>query len=211
MRLPTPTPTERPMPIDRYPDVHASAHLPPDLNVTPAAIAAFDALVHELHPDAVRVDITRLRRIAGWLADMPREQAHQEIDARLLRLHELCSMATDPDWECDPAVRKRLELLCAYVDRDDDMIPDRIPLLGHLDDVLLIELAWPAFVEEVEDYRDFCAYRSHEHPNGDAAGKRAAWIRDRLDELALIERRLRVHEYHYAPAFHPADTPFKVF
>ena len=89
MRLPTPTPTERPMPIDRYPDVHASAHLPPDLNVTPAAIAAFDALVHELHPDAVRVDITRLRRIAGWLADMPREQAHQEIDGAAIFLPAL--------------------------------------------------------------------------------------------------------------------------
>ena len=88
------------------------------------------------------------------------------------------------------------------VERDDDLIPDGEPLLGRLDDVLLIELAWPAFAEESEDYRDFCDYRDHEHPGGDAARKRATWLRDRLDELALWQHRVRVHEMHYV------DAPF---
>ncbi|KRD30524.1 hypothetical protein ASE35_17565 [Lysobacter sp. Root916] len=208
MRMPHPTPTSQPLPFES--DRAPVPSLEPAMAVTPAAIAAFDALVHELHPDAARVDATRLQRLAAWLSAMPKEDARAVVDQRLQRLQELRAMLADPDWDCEPGVRARLDKLLAYVDDGDDLIPDRIPLLGLLDDVLLIELAWPAFAEEAEDYRDFCAYRELRHPHANGAELRASWVRERLDEIALLQQRVRVHEHHYAPAFHAAQSPFRV-
>ena len=99
-----------------------------------------------------------------------------------------------------PAVERARTWLA---DRDDDLIADHEPLLGLLDDVLLIELAWPAFADEAEDYCDFCAYRSVEHPPGSPADQRAAWVRDRLAEIALWRHVLRVNDSHYAHLGHP--------
>lgn len=208
MRMPHPTPTPEPLPFER------DSALPryvqpyePAMAIAPAAIAAFDALVHELHPDAARVDASRLQRLAGWLAALPASEARRVIDERLQCLQDLRAMAADEAWDCDPALRRRLDQLFAYVDDGEDLIPDRVPLLGLLDDVLLIELAWPAFAAEAEDFRDFCAYRRIEHPPGDAAQQRAAWVRDRLAELALLQHQARVSDSHYVNG----RTPEPVF
>lgn len=208
MRMPHPTPTPEPLPFER------DSALPryvqpyePAMAITPAAIAAFDALVHELNPDAARVDASRLQRLAGWLAALPASEARRVIDERLQCLQDLRAMAADEAWDCDPALRRRLDQLFAYVDDGEDLIPDRVPLLGLLDDVLLIELAWPAFAAEAEDFRDFCAYRRIEHPPGDAAQQRAAWVRDRLAELALLQHQARVSDSHYVNG----RTPEPVF
>ncbi|QWF18754.1 hypothetical protein [Lysobacter capsici] len=206
--MPHPTPTPEPLPFER------DSALPryvqpyePAMAITPAAIAAFDALVHELNPDAARVDASRLQRLAGWLAALPASEARRVIDERLQCLQDLRAMAADEAWDCDPALRRRLDQLFAYVDDGEDLIPDRVPLLGLLDDVLLIELAWPAFAAEAEDFRDFCAYRRIEHPAGDAAQQRAAWVRDRLAELALLQHQARVSDSHYVNG----RTPEPVF
>ncbi|QQQ03037.1 hypothetical protein [Lysobacter enzymogenes] len=206
MRMPHPTPTAEPLPFERAPPHHLQPY-EPAMALRPAAIAAFDALLHELHPDAARVDADRLQRLAAWLAALAPEQARHVVDERLRCLQELRTMAADPAWNCEPALRRRLERLFAYVDQDEDLIPDRVPLLGLLDDVLLVELAWPAFAAEAEDYRDFCAYRRLEHPSGDAEAQRAAWARDRLAELALLQHHARVSDSHYANG----RTPEPVF
>lgn len=207
MRMPHPTPTAEPLPFERAPPPHHQQPYEPAMTLRPAAIAAFDALVHELHPDAARVDADRLQRLAAWMAGLPPSQARRVVDERLQCLQDLRAMAHDPAWDCEPALRRRLERLFAYVEQDEDLIPDRVPLLGLLDDVLLIELTWPAFAAEADDYRDFCAYRRLEHPAGDAAAQRAAWVRDRLAELALLQHHARISDSHYANG----RTPEPVF
>ncbi len=209
MRMPHPTPTAEPLPFERdsaLPRLHRQPYARA-MAVAPAALAEFDALVHELHPDAARVDAARLQRLADWLSALPPSQARRAIDERLHCLQDLRAMADDPAWDCDPALRRRLQRLSAYIDQEHDLIPDGQPLLGLLDDALLIELAWPAFAAELEDYRDFCSYRRLERPTGDPAQQRAAWARDRLAELALLQHQARVSDSHYANG----RTPEPVF
>ena len=169
------------------------------------AVAQFDAFLHELHPDAVRVDIDRMQHLLDWLLSLPDAEAHDVLDRRMRRIDELRAMVADPEWDADEAMRARLGKLFAYIDRDDDLIPDHEPLLGLLDDVLLIELAWPAFADEAEDYRDFCAYRNVEHPPGSPEEQRSAWVRDRMAEIALWQHQLRVNESHYVYRGHPEE------
>jgi uncharacterized membrane protein YkvA (DUF1232 family) len=112
-------------------------------------------------------------------------------------------------WDPPDAVRARLAKLLGYLDQDEDLIPDREPLLGKLDDVLLLELAWPAFASEAEDYRDFCAYRTEHGPAGTGDEQRAAWIRDRLAEIQLWQHHMRVNASHYSYKGH-AEVPFRI-
>lgn len=203
MRLPVPTPTVDPLPYEelkeRSEETRVSVPLRND------AVARFDAFLHELNPDAPRADPDRIQRLANWLVTLPDDTASDVLDRRLRRITELRAMLDDPDWDADDATRARLEKLFGYIDRDDGLISDHEPLLGLLDDVLLIELAWPAFAEEAEEYRDFSAYRSDEHPVGSGDEQRAAWLQDRLAQIGLLQHQLRVSDSHYVHRGHPEE------
>lgn len=200
MRTFIPTPTVDPLPYARdAPDAGSrpASRVRPQLRSD--AIARFDALLHEINPDAPRADPARLEHLIDWLLSLPEARAHGAVERRLRRFEELRAMLEDADWDTDPATRMRLAKLVDYVDRDDDLIPDHEPMAGLLDDVLLIELAWPAFADEADEYRDFCIYRNIEHPGGDGDLQRAAWIRDRTAEIALLRHRWQLAESHYVP------------
>ena len=77
------------------------------------------------------------------------------------------------------------------------------------DDVLLLELAWPALAEEADEYEDFRSYRESEHPDGDGSARRASWIRDRLAALALLQHQARVNEGRYVESNRNVE-PFRV-
>jgi uncharacterized membrane protein YkvA (DUF1232 family) len=194
-----PTPTDDPLPLARGGSVPAPGAMP----LRADAVAQFDALLHDLWPEAPRVDADRIQHLCTWLAGLPAHAARDVLARRLGRLDELRAMLDDRDWDPRESVRTRLRQLFAYIDQSDDLIPDREPLLGKLDDVLLIELAWPAFASEAEDYRDFCTYRDETHPGGNGESQRAAWMRDRLAEIALLQHQLRVHDSHYVHRGHP--------
>ncbi|MCF7222674.1 hypothetical protein [Marilutibacter chinensis] len=176
----------------------------------PAEVARFDALLHEIHPDALRVDVPRLQAAAEWLAELPPERAHELLSDRLERIELIRAMLADPDWDTDDGTRARVARLVAYMDRDDDLIPDGTPSLGMLDDALMLELAWPALEAEVEQYRDFRDYRASENPGGDAQARRQAWFRDRLAELEELRHRTRVRSGHYVDTRPPPDRRFRV-
>jgi uncharacterized membrane protein YkvA (DUF1232 family) len=172
-------------------------------------VARFDALLHEVHPDAPRVDADRLSQLARWLLSLPEDEARAVLDERLARIDQLRAMIADPDWDCAEADCGRVGKLLGYLDQHDNLIPDRIPLLGKLDDVLLLELAWPALAAEADEYDDFCRYRNSEHPLGAGQSQRTSWIRDRLAALALVRHQMLVNESHYAESGRPA-APFRV-
>lgn len=203
MRLSVPTPTVDPLPYDQLKDRSEETRVSVPLRSD--AVARFDAFLHELNPDAVRADPDRIQRLANWLVTLADDAAADLLDRRLRRIHELRAMLDDPGWDADEPIRARLRKLFDYIDRDDDLIADHEPLLGLLDDVLLIELAWPAFAEEAEEYRDFCAYREDSHPLGSGDEQRSAWVRDRLAEIALWQHRLRVNDSHYIHRGHPEE------
>ncbi|HWS77597.1 MAG TPA: YkvA family protein, partial [Thermomonas sp.] len=173
------------------------------------AVARFDRLLHEIHPEARHVDADRIATLGRWLQGLPAPQARAVLDERLSRIQQLRAMLDDADWDRREAACLRVRKLLAYLDQDHDLIPDAIPLLGLLDDVILLELAWPAVATEAEDYQDFCAYRNASQPQGDGSQRREAWIRDRLDALALFQQHARVNARHYVDGGHP-DRPFRV-
>ncbi len=176
----------------------------------PTQVSRFDALLHEVNPDAPRVDIPRLQALAEWMVEQPPAEARGIMQTRLDRIEWVRAMLEDPDWDTAAGTRARARRMLDYLDSDDDLIPDQTPLLGRLDDVLLFDLAWESFEAETEEYRDFCDYRRTEHPAGDASTQQAAWMRDRLAELAQLRHNARVREGHYVETRLPPDERFHV-
>lgn len=208
MLMRTAAPTDSPLPWnDRR--GHASRKRVGEVVLDAAAVARYDQLLHEIHPDARHVDADRIATIARWLLDLPASQARAVLDERLCRIEQLRAMLDDADWDRRETACNRVRRLLAYLDHDHDLIPDTIPLLGLLDDVILLELAWPAVATEAEDYADFCEYRTTAKPDGDGPQRREAWIRDRLHALALYQHHQRVNASRYADGGH-ADRPFRV-
>ena len=196
------------LPWDDRPD-HASRDSIGGFQLDAAAVARFDRLLHEIHPEARHVDADRIATLGRWLQGLPADRARAVLDERLGRIEQLRAMLDDCDWDRREGACARVRKLLAYLDQDHDLIPDAIPLLGLLDDVILLELAWPAVSIEADDYRDFCAYRQAAKPEGDGAQRREAWIRDRLEALALFQHHARVNARHYVDGGHP-DRPFRV-
>jgi uncharacterized membrane protein YkvA (DUF1232 family) len=172
-------------------------------------VAKFDTLVHEVHPGAPRVDADQVAHVARWLLAMPEARAAQVLGERLTRIDELRRMVADPDWDCADRDRVNVEKMLGYLDQEETLIPDRTPMLGKLDDILLLELTWDALAAEVDEYQDFCRYREDEHPTGTGAQQRATWIRERLAALALVEHQQRVSGTHYAIGGSPTE-PFRI-
>ncbi|RZA16345.1 MAG: DUF1232 domain-containing protein [Lysobacteraceae bacterium] len=204
----TAAPAETPLPWEDRPGL-ASRDRIGDFMLDAAAVSRFDQLLHEIYPHARHVDADRIATLGRWLQDLPTAQARAVLDERLTRIEQLRAMLDDDDWDCREAACQTVRKLLAYLDQGQDLIPDTMPLLGLLDDVILLELAWPAVSTEAEDYRDFCAYRNTTQPQGDGSQRREAWIRDRLDALALYQHHERVNARHYVDGGHP-DRPFRV-
>ena len=191
MRALTAYPTDRPLPLRSDGNLEP---ISPAFTIETERVADFDALLHEVHPDAERIDGARISRLAAWLSSLPPAEARAALDERLSRIEELRAMVEDPDWDCAEPDCANVRRLLRYLDQDDDLIPDTVPLLGKLDDVLLLELAWPAVADEAEEYRDFVQYRNAAHPGGDGAQRRAAWIADRMAALSMLRQQMRAND-----------------
>jgi hypothetical protein len=206
MRHPAPTPADSRLPLQPPRALHRRRQAGP-IHLDANDIDAFNSLVHRLHPDAPHVDADALASMARWLQAQPREQGEALLRSRLGRLAELEAMRRDTAWPIEPAQAARIDAILDYVRREDDLIPDRVPLFGELDDALLLELAWPMLADDVDDYRDFCRYRED---IGDGLGRppnQADWMRTRGEEGALWEQLHRVH----AQAYVAHDAPVRMF
>lgn len=208
MFMRTAAPVDGALPWDDRPD-HASRDHIGGFHLDATAVARFDRLLHDIHPEARHVDADRIATLGRWLQGLPPAQARAVLDERLGHIEQLRAMLDDADWDRREGACLRVRKLLAYLDQDHDLIPDAIPLLGLLDDVILLELAWPAVATEAEDYRDFCAYRNDVQPQGDGAQRREAWVRERLDALALYQHHARVNARRYVQGGSP-ERPFRV-
>jgi uncharacterized membrane protein YkvA (DUF1232 family) len=84
------------------------------------------------------------------------------VQQRVATLDSLVDMVRDPEWDLAPQERKNVLAALAYFADPQDMIPDNIPVLGFIDDAIMIELVVTELKHELEAFNDFCRYRSEE-------------------------------------------------
>ncbi len=116
------------------------------------------------------------------------------IAQRLAKLESLISMVHDEGWALPEADRSRVLTALMYFADPADVIPDSIPVVGYLDDAIMIELCVRELKHEVESYEDFNDYRKHEAQSRGVDPYqlgRADWLEDRRQELQDRMRRRR--------------------
>lgn len=186
------------LPLDAIPERSPSRrqHLG-ELLLAPEALFRFNSLLARLRPEAPKVSADQVATLGRWLQALPPSQAEAVLRERLSRAEPLRRMLADGDWDLDPALRERSNLLLDYLQEVHDLIPDDLPLLGQLDDALLVELAWDSFAAEAADYEHFCQFRAEQRPRGTPAERRLAWETAVLAEAALLQQRreLRARPY----------------
>ncbi len=179
------------------------------LKLADAAMLDFNYHLRGVSERAPSVDADQITSLARWLQDLPAETAEATINIRLARAESLRRMLDDPDWSLSANMARSGRHLLEYIRRIDDLIPDDLPLIGHLDDALLVELSWPEFSGEVQDYLDYSRFRSESHPRGTADERRCLWESACLAEASTIIHRQQIRERGYV-RIEPLSRPFRV-
>ncbi|MBL0040434.1 MAG: DUF1232 domain-containing protein [Xanthomonadales bacterium] len=131
---------------------------------------------------------------AALLADAHASHAPEFITERLAKLDALINMVHDQAWGMPEEDRARVLTALTYFADPKDVIPDNVPVVGYLDDAIMIELCVRELKHEVEAYSDFCSFRTHEAEErglDPATMDRADWMEERRQELQERMRRRR--------------------
>jgi len=110
------------------------------------------------------------------------------VGKRIPELESLIRMLTDDEWHLPDGDRERLLATFVYFADPEDILPDDIPVIGYLDDVIIIELVVRELHHVRIAYDDFCQFRddfdSDKGKNVDPVIRR-----DRIDR-----RRQQLHQ-----------------
>jgi len=133
------------------------------------------------------------------LSDTSDHSMPEFVRSRVSSVENLIDMVRDEGWGLAAEDKSRIISALTYFADPEDLIPDNVPVLGFLDDAIMIEVVQQVLQPEIEAYGDFCVYRQQEaqHRGTDAATVgRAEWLEGRRAEL---QARMRQRRTSYAP------------
>ena len=122
------------------------------------------------------------------------------IAERLSKLDSMIAMVNDEGFALPEEDRQRVLACLTYFANPKDIIPDNVPVLGFLDDAIMIELCVRELQHEIEAYEDFIVYRTEEAKRRGVDPKslkteRVEWAEARRVELLDRMKRRRLQSY----------------
>jgi len=135
------------------------------------------------------------------------------IADRLSKIDSMISMVGDAGFAMEEEDKKRVLSCLTYFANPKDIIPDSVPVLGFLDDAIMIELVVRELQHEVEAYDDFVAYREEEarRRGVDPAAlktERVEWAEARRVELLSRMKSRRMSSYSSSSGWRPSLFKF---
>jgi len=135
------------------------------------------------------------------------------ISERLSKIDSMVSMVNDAGFGMEEADKKRVLACLTYFANPKDIIPDNVPVLGFLDDAIMIELVVRELQHEVEAYDDFVIYREDEarrrgvDPSA-LKTERVEWAEARRVELLSRMKSRRMSSYSSSSGWRPSLFKF---
>ena len=131
-----------------------------DYELEPARLETFNRALRALSPDAPGITMDQIATAAQRAL-----QRHADggtppfVQSRMAALMRLERMTVDDAWTCSDEFRRQVGVLQAYRSETQDLIPDGQPVVGLLDDAVLVDVALQLLRGELGDYEDFCRFR----------------------------------------------------
>ena len=172
-----------------------------------ALAQSLNAEMPSLSADQLAGVARRVLRTAAMGGDSP------FIRSRLRRAAEMRAMRADTAWRLSEDFQRRIGNLLDYVDDPLGLIPDKTPVIGVLDDALLVDIAMDVLRDELDGYAEFRRYLEAEAiarhvPVVDLGISRDEWQIAREDELRLEKQLRQVRGSVYASS--AAERIFRV-
>lgn len=139
----------------------------------------------------------RVLRVGARRLDVP------FIRIRMRRAAEIRAALVDTHWPVPAPLEPIMIAIVAYMDdADHALIARDMPVVGQLDDAILVDAAMDALRAELDDYAEFCRFRHAEAARiGLAASALATdrehWRRECEHELLLEQQLRRVRDNRY--------------
>ncbi|HEY6131569.1 MAG TPA: YkvA family protein [Halioglobus sp.] len=117
------------------------------------------------------------------------------VRQRLQRLATMIAMLEDPEWPLSEQERTDVISALAYFHNPADLISDDVPVIGLIDDAIMIELVARELRHQLEAYDAFCEYRSSEERLRGKDVSREDWLNSKQQELMnrMRERMGRIN------------------
>lgn len=131
-----------------------------DHELTPAGLDRFNQALRALSPEAPNMTMDQIASAAQRaLARHEDGTTPPFVTSRMEALERLEALAQDTGWDAGPDLQSKVDVLRVYREELGDLIPDALPVVGLLDDAVLVDVALQLLRGELADYEDYCRFR----------------------------------------------------
>ena len=198
-------PNALPLPLPSAARQHRRHHIH-GLFLAPTRLQHFTAAAERMHcmnhlPDADTIASTArllLARFPGFRHAPP-------VQLRLRCIKALHTMSRESKWIPDASALDCISAIDAYAACNERLVPDDVPVVGGLDDALLVELAWPRLAAGIADYLDFRRARTEQARRLGIHSDRMRFTRRDWLDVRLEERAWRHHQRNHGLSHYTSD------
>lgn len=153
----------------------------------------FQSNMQQAQTRAASMPADEVLRVADeHIVEANRTKLPKFVDERVKKLGALIEMMRDDEWDLPEAERKNVLAALVYLSEPEDLIPDEVPVLGYVDDAIMIELVVKELQPEIDAFLDFCRYRAGERArNRNPDLSREEYLAIKRRELHTRMRRRR--------------------
>lgn len=175
----------------------------------------FNAIAQRLNPEHAPFSVDQIAGAARRvLRASMKGQESAFIKVRMRRAGEMRTVLKDQQWSIPAPIELKMREVVAYLDDPAGLIPNDVPVIGYLDDAILVDIAMDSVRGELENYADFCRFRWAEAARlqtSEVETDRAHWMAERQQEHRLEQQLRRVRNTNYSRGNGSAGPVFRVY
>lgn len=153
----------------------------------------FRSIMAKTQSSLQQLDQQQILSAAKALANEVKGSVPEFVSSRLVQLQNLVALVEDKEWDLTDEEKSEVLTALAYFAKPEDLIADHVPVLGFLDDAIMIELVAQSLADDLQAYSEFCKFRSAEiaRRGDEAQTSKADWLESKKQELHSWMRRRR--------------------